>query len=177
MIRLQTLLLTIAALPFAAGSRNKTHPGDRAISTDLEGSSRPRARRSQVRLSSSSTCRTLSTPMGVVRVQAHGWPEARAGQPALKQASTHLRKETDSVQVRHDKQLSWLRIFEQALESSRERLTSVLDNWNHLLKTQHGRVALSQLVDVELLQSTVRFKGNYRMESSSYCIFKTEYAQ
>ena len=69
--RLQTILLTIAALPFAAGSRNKTRPGDRAISTDLEGSSRPRARRSQVRLSSSSTCRTLSTPMGVVRVQAH----------------------------------------------------------------------------------------------------------
>jgi hypothetical protein len=31
-IWLQTLLLTIAALPFAAGSRNKTHPGDRAIS-------------------------------------------------------------------------------------------------------------------------------------------------
>jgi hypothetical protein len=42
-IRLQTLLLIIAALPFAAGSRNKTQPGDRAISTDLEGSSRPRA--------------------------------------------------------------------------------------------------------------------------------------
>ena len=40
-IRLQTLLLTIAALSFAAGSRNKTHPGDRAISTDLAGSSRP----------------------------------------------------------------------------------------------------------------------------------------
>lgn len=47
-IRLQVLLLIIAALPFATG-----------ISTDLEGSSRPRARRSQVRLSSSSTCWTL----------------------------------------------------------------------------------------------------------------------
>ena len=69
MIRLQRLLLTNAALPFAAGSRNKTHPGDRAVSTHLEGSSRPRERRSQVRLSSSSTCRTLSSPMGVVRVQ------------------------------------------------------------------------------------------------------------
>jgi hypothetical protein len=82
-IWLQTLLLTIAALPFAAGSRNKTHPGDRAVSTHLEGSSRPRERRSQVRLSSSSTCRTLSTPMGVMRVQAHRWPEARAGQPCF----------------------------------------------------------------------------------------------
>lgn len=82
-IRLQTLLLTIAALPFATGNKNKTHPGDRAISTDLAGSSRPRARRSQVRLSSSSTCWTLSPPMGVVRVQAHRWPEARAGQPCF----------------------------------------------------------------------------------------------
>lgn len=45
-IRLQTLFLTIAALHFAAGSRNKTHHYDRAISTDLEGSSRPRAQRS-----------------------------------------------------------------------------------------------------------------------------------
>ena len=82
-IRLQTLLLTIAALHFAAGSRNKTHPGDRAVSAHLEGSSRPRERRSQVRLSSSSTCRTLSTPMGVMRVQAHRWPEARAGKLCL----------------------------------------------------------------------------------------------
>jgi hypothetical protein len=82
-IRLQMFFLTIAALPFAAGSSKKTHPGDRAISTDLEGSSRPRARRSQARLSSSSTCRTLSTLIGVVRIQAHHWPEARAGKPCL----------------------------------------------------------------------------------------------
>ncbi|KAI3281145.1 hypothetical protein DTO002I6_9944 [Penicillium roqueforti] len=87
--RLQTLLLTIAALPFAAGSRNKTHPGDRAISTYLEGSSRPRARRSKVRLSSSSTSWTLSTPMGVMRVQAHRWPEARAGQPCFEGKLVH----------------------------------------------------------------------------------------
>jgi hypothetical protein len=39
-IQLQTLLLTVAALHFATGNRKK-HPGDRAISTDLEGSSRP----------------------------------------------------------------------------------------------------------------------------------------
>jgi hypothetical protein len=82
-IHLQVFLLTIAALPFSAGSRNKTHPDDRAPSTYSEGASRPRARRSQVRLSSSSSCWTLSTPMGVMRVQAHRWPEVRAGKPCL----------------------------------------------------------------------------------------------
>ena len=83
-IRLQMLLLTTAAHPFTAGSRYKTHPGDRALSTNLEGASRPRKRRSQFRLSISSTCRTLSTPMGVVRVQAHQWSEARTAQPCFK---------------------------------------------------------------------------------------------
>lgn len=58
-IMLQMPLLTIAAFRFTAGSRNETHPGDRAITTDLEGSSRPGARRSEVRLSRSSTCWTL----------------------------------------------------------------------------------------------------------------------
>jgi hypothetical protein len=82
-IRPQALLLTIAALLFAAGSRNKTYLSDRTPSTYSEGASRPRTRRSQVHLSSSSTCRTLSTSMGVVRVQAHRWPEARAGQPCF----------------------------------------------------------------------------------------------
>jgi hypothetical protein len=43
MIRLQKLLLTIAVPPFAAGSRYKTHPGDRALSTYSEGASRPGA--------------------------------------------------------------------------------------------------------------------------------------
>jgi hypothetical protein len=46
----------------------------------------------------------------------------------LNEAGTHLRKERDILQVRHDKQLSRLRFFEQALNSSRERLTSVLNN-------------------------------------------------
>ncbi|CAG7965698.1 unnamed protein product [Penicillium salamii] len=50
---------------------------------------------------------------------------------ALKEAGTHLRKERDGLQVRHDKQLSRLRFFEQALELSRERLISLLDDWNH----------------------------------------------
>ena len=49
----------------------------------------------------------------------------------LKEAGTHLRKERDGLQIRHDKQLSRLRFFEQALNMSRERLTSVLDDWNH----------------------------------------------
>ncbi|KAK9847405.1 hypothetical protein MYU51_019441 [Penicillium brevicompactum] len=49
----------------------------------------------------------------------------------LKEAGTHLRKVRDGLQVRHDKQLSRLRFFGQALNSSREQLTSVLDYWNH----------------------------------------------
>ncbi|CAG8139765.1 unnamed protein product [Penicillium nalgiovense] len=49
----------------------------------------------------------------------------------LMEAGAHLRKERAGLQVRHDKQLSQLRFFEQALNSSRERLTSVLDDWNH----------------------------------------------
>ena len=81
--QLRMLLLTITALSLATGSRNKTYLGDRALSTYFEGASRPRTRRSQVRLSSRSNCRTLSTPMGVVRVQTHRWPEARAEQSDL----------------------------------------------------------------------------------------------
>jgi hypothetical protein len=49
----------------------------------------------------------------------------------LKEAGAHLRKERDGLQVRHGKQLFRLRFYEQALELSRERLISVLDDWNH----------------------------------------------
>ena len=49
----------------------------------------------------------------------------------LKEAGTHLRQKRDGLQLRHNKQLSRLRFFEQALELSREKLTSVLDDWNH----------------------------------------------
>ncbi|KAJ9482841.1 hypothetical protein VN97_g10578 [Penicillium thymicola] len=55
------ILLTIAALTLATGSRNKTYLGDQALSTYFEGASRPPTQR-QVRLSRSSTCRTVSTP-------------------------------------------------------------------------------------------------------------------
>ena len=51
----------------------------------------------------------------------------------LKEAGTHLNKERDGLQLRHDKQLARLRFFEQALESSRGRLTRVLDDWDHPL--------------------------------------------
>lgn len=51
----------------------------------------------------------------------------------LKEAGAHLRKERDRVQIRHDKQLSRLRFFEQALQLSRERLIRVLDDWNYPL--------------------------------------------
>jgi hypothetical protein len=44
----------------------------------------------------------------------------------LKEASRHLTKERDGLQLRHDKQLSRLRFFEQALKSSGGRLTTVL---------------------------------------------------
>ncbi|CAG8875843.1 unnamed protein product [Penicillium salamii] len=50
----------------------------------------------------------------------------------LKEAGTHLRKERGGLQLRHDKQLSRLRFFEQALELSREKLISVLDDWNYV---------------------------------------------
>ena len=82
-IQLHIFLLTIAVLALATGSRNKTYLGNRALSTYFEGTSRPRTRRSQVRLSSRSNCRTVSTPMGVVRVQTHRWPEPRAEQSDL----------------------------------------------------------------------------------------------
>ncbi|OGE46631.1 hypothetical protein PENARI_c159G09657 [Penicillium arizonense] len=49
----------------------------------------------------------------------------------LKEASTHLSKTRDGLQLRHDKQLSRLRFFEQALESSRGPLIRVLDDWDH----------------------------------------------
>ncbi|CAG7937154.1 unnamed protein product [Penicillium salamii] len=49
----------------------------------------------------------------------------------LKKAGANLRKERDGLQVRHDKQLFRLRFFEQELELSREKLVSVLDDWNH----------------------------------------------
>ncbi|KAJ5032130.1 hypothetical protein NUH16_011312 [Penicillium rubens] len=49
----------------------------------------------------------------------------------LKEAGTHLRKERDGLQLHHDKQLARLRFFEHALESSRERLINLLDDWNY----------------------------------------------
>ncbi|CAG8217176.1 unnamed protein product [Penicillium nalgiovense] len=52
----------------------------------------------------------------------------------LKEAGAQLRKERDLLQLCHDKQLSRLRFFEQALELSRERLSSVIDDWNHPLR-------------------------------------------
>ncbi|CAI7603379.1 unnamed protein product [Penicillium viridicatum] len=49
----------------------------------------------------------------------------------LKEDGTRLKNERDSLQRHHDKQLVQLRFFEQALESSRERLVSLLDDWNY----------------------------------------------
>ncbi|CAG8059819.1 unnamed protein product, partial [Penicillium salamii] len=60
----------------------------------------------------------------------------------LKETGAKLRKERDGLQVRHDKQLFRLRFFEQALELSREKLVSVLDDWNH-----PSRLNLAEFLD------------------------------
>ncbi|CAG8134890.1 unnamed protein product [Penicillium salamii] len=49
----------------------------------------------------------------------------------LKEAGTYPRKERDGLQLHHDKQLARLRFFGQALESSRERLINLPDDWNY----------------------------------------------
>ncbi|KAJ5144310.1 hypothetical protein N7526_001818 [Penicillium atrosanguineum] len=55
----------------------------------------------------------------------------------------HLSNERDSLQLRHAEQLSRLRFFDQALQSSWERLTGILNDWNQL-----SRGDLAELVDV-----------------------------
>ncbi|CAG8040556.1 unnamed protein product [Penicillium nalgiovense] len=49
----------------------------------------------------------------------------------LKEAGASLRKKRDGLQLYHKKKLARLRFFEQALESSRERLISLLNDWNY----------------------------------------------
>lgn len=49
----------------------------------------------------------------------------------LEEAGAHLRKKKDGLQLRHDKQLARLHFLEQALDSSRRKLVSVLNDWNH----------------------------------------------
>lgn len=46
----------------------------------------------------------------------------------VKEAGTHLSKEGDGLQLRHDKQLFRLRFLEQALELFRDRVIRVLEN-------------------------------------------------
>lgn len=53
------------------------------------------------------------------------------GNQILKEASINLSKERASLHLHHDKQLVRLRFFGQALESSRERLISLLDDWTY----------------------------------------------
>ena len=57
--------------------------------------------------------------------------ELQQSNQILREAGTHLRKERDGLQLCHDKQLARLRFLEQALESSRERMISLLDDWNY----------------------------------------------
>lgn len=128
----EILSLTILVLPFAPRG-NKGSPGNCSLPTRLGGASRSRARWSQVCRSSSSTCWTVPTPLGVTRVQAHRWRKARAEQSEL-EGGWHTSKKREaycSLQRHHEKQLAQLRFFEQAVESSRERLVSLFDDWNY----------------------------------------------
>jgi hypothetical protein len=130
------ILLIIAAIFVATGSRNKTYLGNQALSTYCEGASRPPTRR-QIRLARSSNFLFL------VQLYRRLWESCMSkhmdGQKLqqsnqiLQEAGAHLRKKRDHLQVRHDKQLSRLRFFEQALELSRKRLVSVLDDCPFIL--------------------------------------------
>jgi hypothetical protein len=112
------ILLTVVALPFATRRRNETYLGDRAVSTHLEGASRPRTRRSQVCISSSSTCWTLSTPTESCVSKHIDGQKLQQSNQTLEEAGASLRKERDGLQLYHEKQLARRRFFDQALESS-----------------------------------------------------------
>ena len=96
----------------------------------------------------------------------------------LKEAGTHLREERDGLQLHHDKQLARLRFFEHALESSRERLINLLDDWNYPYNVDGRRkrrvrnclfrVALSYIGNIEILQAATQCKGNYTACKAGY---------
>ncbi|KAJ5384218.1 hypothetical protein N7517_002129 [Penicillium concentricum] len=62
----------------------------------------------------------------------------------LKETSMKLSNERDGLQLLHDKQLPRLLYIEEVLEASRERLISLLDDWNHPFRPN-----LTGLPDVE----------------------------
>jgi hypothetical protein len=130
-IRLQIFRLTIAVLPFTAGSRNKgtlaTVPFQRILKrlADIERDD-PKFAFPAARLDG--LYRRLWEPC----VSKHIYGERlEQSIQIFNETDTHLRKEMDCLQLRHDRQLSRLRFFEQALEYSRERRTSMLDDWNY----------------------------------------------
>ncbi|CAG7969344.1 unnamed protein product [Penicillium salamii] len=109
----------------------KTHPGDRALPTYLEGSAD--LERDYYKFTF-----LAARLLGLYRrlwdscVSKHtDGQKLEQDNLVLLEAGAHLGKKRDGLQVRHDKQISRLRLFEQALELSRERLISVLDDWNH----------------------------------------------
>jgi len=61
----------------------------------------------------------------------------------LKQAGVQLSNERDSLQARHEQQVARLRLFDQALRSSQEHMTGMLNQWSHI-----PRGDLADLVDV-----------------------------
>jgi hypothetical protein len=99
----------------------------------------------------------------------------------MKEAGTYLRKERDGLQLHHEKQLARLHFFGKALESSRERLSSLLDEMKLPLQSQFDRadgrckrrvrsclfrVSLSYIGDIEILQAAKQCRENYRLENS-----------
>ena len=62
----------------------------------------------------------------------------------LRDVSMNLSDENEGLQSRHDEQLSRLCFFDQASNSSRERLTGILIDWNQL-----SRRDLAELLDVD----------------------------
>ncbi|KAJ5982583.1 hypothetical protein N7451_012683 [Penicillium sp. IBT 35674x] len=61
----------------------------------------------------------------------------------LKQAGMQLSNERDSLQARHDQQVTRLRLFDQVLRSSQEQMSGMLIQWS-----QVPRGDLADLVDV-----------------------------
>ncbi|KAI1828914.1 hypothetical protein DTO027I6_10171 [Penicillium roqueforti] len=130
-LRLRILWLTIVALPFATRRRNKhtlaTEPFQAALKVlaNLERDD-PKFAFPAARLVGLYRRLWGSCVSGHVDGQ-----KLQQSNQTLKEAGASLRKERDGLQLYYEKQLARLRFFEQALESSRERLTRVLDGWNH----------------------------------------------
>ncbi|KAI1829358.1 hypothetical protein DTO027I6_9775 [Penicillium roqueforti] len=123
--------MSLCCPPLRDTKKKQTYLGDLAVSSRLEGASKPRTRRSQVCISSSSTVGLYRRLWGSCVSRHVDGQKLQQSNQTLKEAGASLRKERDGLQLYDEKQLAPLRFFELALKSSRERLTRVLDGWNH----------------------------------------------